>query len=410
MLQSGDPLIHLLCARFSPERHGGVEQRMAYVARELAAAGQRVEVLTENRTGSPANEVFGPGLIVRRFDPLECGRLWRWRDRLRLRWWKRVIREVGVGTLWATDPIMATAAINAGRGDDLVFNPACCAAALDMAARQYPGGEASQMSRTLQRFDATAWQQAPRVVVSSGNLCEQFVAMYGGRDHVDVVPHGVCAPRPFARVVPGASDDLHGERLGIERGAFVVGFVGRLDPVKDLGFLFEAAARVPDEAAIHLLIVGDGPDEARLKKLALARGILDRITWTGALDDPCDAYAAMDVMVLPSWYEAFGNVILEAMAHGVPVIGRRRDATGRRPVLTAAEELIDHHATGAVIDAHDVTGLARELTRLYRLPAVRRAMGNEARREAAKRPWGETVAAYLRILGSSAAVPMRRAA
>ena len=399
-----DATIHLMCARFWPERHGGVEQRMLHVARGLVEAGQSVTVLTENRAGAPAFETMEPGLAVRRFAPLDCGRLWRWRDILRRRWWQKVINDTGPGPLWATDPIMAAAAIHTGRRASLVFNPACCVAAFDALARHYPAGGTLRMSQTLHRYDRIAWTRAPRVVLSSENLREQFTDAYGLRGDVTIVPHGV---NPTVRIgrAPARA------QFGLSEQAYVIGFVGRLDPCKDLGFLFDAITRVPEDVKPHLLIVGDGPDRERLEHLAQAYGIPKQITWTGATEDPTDAYAAMDVMVLPSWYEAFGNVILEAMAQGVPVIARRRDATHHSPVLTASEELIAPGRTGAVIDAHDISALAGELTRLYRLPNERRAMAVEARRAAARRPWSQTVAAYMDVLDTGAArIPLRRAA
>jgi glycosyltransferase involved in cell wall biosynthesis len=229
--------------------------------------------------------------------------------------------------------------------------------------------------------------------VSSKNLLAQFEAALGPRESVYVVPLGVETPtpptdRPWAREIFGYKPDM-----------FVIGFVGRLDPCKDLGFLFEAcaAAQLPPNA--RLLIVGDGPDRERLERLAIERGVNDRILWAGRLAEPHAAYAAMDLFVLPSVYEAFGNVVLEAMALGVPVIARRRSADPRRPVLVANEELIDHGQSGRLVDAHDPADLAAELRRLSTQPMLLRAMGRQARFRSRDRSWDAAAHAYMTILG-----------
>jgi len=122
------------------------------------------------------------------------------------------------------------------------------------------------------------------------------------------------------------------ERLAISEDAFVAGFAGRLVPEKGVDLLLDAAAAAPD---VHVLVIGDGPERARLERRAAGNGIFARTRFTGhvgSLDVPL-WLNALDVLVLPSrttrhWVEQFGRVLVEAMASGIPVIG---SASGEIP-------------------------------------------------------------------------------
>ena len=382
--------ITLLCARYWPDRHGGVEQRLSHISREIARAGQRVCVLTENRTGSPSWEMLGPSLSVRRLDRLDPGPMWRWIEWPRLRWWYRAVRRwADPGVVWATDSVMAAAALLAGRGRDLVYNPAACIEGMRRVGALYPHVTTMNQPRRLRWLDRWAYRHAPRVVVSSGNLASQFSRYYGDRSGVHVVPHGV--ELPGARVDPIAAR----RSWGIDPGAFVVGFVGRLDPCKGLDFLFQAVSRARVRNRVKVLIVGEGSDRARLETVAASCGVGDQIVWTGAVHQPDRAYAAMDCLVLASVYEAFGNVLLEAMAHGVVTIGRAGDDDS---VMTSSIEIIDHGVTGVVVDPHDEIDLARALDRLADDRELTRRLGVNACRAVSGRSWRHVAWDYLEIV------------
>lgn len=122
--------------------------------------------------------------------------------------------------------------------------------------------------------------------------------------------------RPGARAVRS--------QYGIPENAVVVGHCGRLAPEKNTGYLVnvfsELLERLPQ---VQLLIVGDGPSrkafEARMRQCSNASG---RVHFTGYLtgEPLADAYAAMDLFAFSSRTETFGNVLLEAMASGLPVV------------------------------------------------------------------------------------------
>lgn len=106
-------------------------------------------------------------------------------------------------------------------------------------------------------------------------------------------------------------------KLGVPPDAFLVVGVGRLVPRKGFADLIRAVAAV--EGA-HLLLVGEGGEEANLRSEVERLGIASRVRLLGWRDDPAPVIAAADLFVLPSTHEPLGNGILEAWALGKPVV------------------------------------------------------------------------------------------
>ncbi len=102
----------------------------------------------------------------------------------------------------------------------------------------------------------------------------------------------------------------------------------------------------------HLELVGDGPERPALEAQVKALGLADRVTFSGYLADPTEAYARARCLVLTSCLESFGNVVAEGLAHGLPVVS------------TAAAgplEILDHGRYGTIVPIGDVPALARAL-------------------------------------------------
>ncbi|WP_151736199.1 glycosyltransferase family 4 protein ['Paenibacillus yunnanensis' Narsing Rao et al. 2020] len=154
-------------------------------------------------------------------------------------------------------------------------------------------------------------------------------------------------------------------------------YVGRLAPEKDVGTLLSAIRLLPPsaEAGIHLLVVGDGPLLHELQAQAP-----DNVTFTGARhgEELAELYASADLFVFPSSTETFGNVVLEAMASGLPVI-----AAGGG----AAPELVAPGVNGRLFAPQDPQALALAIMQAAADPDGRAAMGREGRRLALGRSW-----------------------
>ncbi len=148
------------------------------------------------------------------------------------------------------------------------------------------------------------------------------------------------------------------EQYGIEPDAVVVGVVARLEPEKGHPTLLEAwpavLRAVPNAT---LLVVGEGSRHAELERLAASLRVAHRVVFTGRRDDVPAVTAALDVAVLPSYREAQGLSILEAMALSRPVVASR---------VGGIPEVIEDGVSGLLVPAHDADALARAIVRLLK--------------------------------------------
>jgi glycosyltransferase involved in cell wall biosynthesis len=184
------------------------------------------------------------------------------------------------------------------------------------------------------------------------------------------------------------------ECLGISSSAVVVSFVGRVHREKGILELAEAVTRMANP---NVVLVVAGPVEldrdasAQLERQA-ANG---HIRMLGLVEDVRAIYAMSDVVVLPSWREGFGNVVIEAGSMGVPVIAA--DVTGCRDSVASGQ-------TGILVPPRDPDALARAL-RSYALdPELRRKHGEAGRRRAVasfanKMIWSAQLDLYNDMLG-----------
>jgi len=146
------------------------------------------------------------------------------------------------------------------------------------------------------------------------------------------------------------------DEYGMEPGSQIVGVVARLEPEKGHPTLFEAWPEVLRAApSAYLLVVGEGSRREDLESLARALRIAHRVVFTGRRDDVPAVTAALDVAVLPSYREAQGLSVLEAMALSRPVVA---SAVGGIP------EMITDGVTGLLVAPHDAPALARAISRL----------------------------------------------
>ena len=148
------------------------------------------------------------------------------------------------------------------------------------------------------------------------------------------------------------------EEYGMEPGSQIVGVVARLEPEKGHPTLLEAwplvLRQVPES---YLLIVGEGSRREALEAQARELRIAHRVVFTGRRDDVPAVTAALDVAVLPSYREAQGMVILEAMALSRPVVASN---------VGGIPEMIEDGVTGLLVPPHDPDALAGAIVRLLK--------------------------------------------
>jgi sugar transferase (PEP-CTERM/EpsH1 system associated) len=210
------------------------------------------------------------------------------------------------------------------------------------------------VSKDLERY------LTQRVGIAAGRISQ----IYNGVDTERFAPHST-----------GAGNKLPAEFA--EQHTFVIGTVGRIQPVKDQFTLLKAFAElVQSNARLRLAVIGDGPLLGDLRRFAETLGIA-KLTWLpGAIGNIPDALRSFDIFVLPSLSEGISNTILEAMASGVPVV-----ATAAGGNL----ELIEDGYCGRLFPPGDVATLVRLLAAYILDPSLRQAHASAAREVAVQR-------------------------
>lgn len=234
----------------------------------------------------------------------------------------------------------------------------CHRAYLDL--RDEPGGRALY-HRAVLALERRVFAQTPEIVAIARVGKDEIRRLYGVPDRrVTVVYNGVDLERFHPR-----NRERHRiaarEEAGIPRDACVLVFVGSGFSRKGLGTAIETLARVDDRTA-RLVVVGRG-DDARYRSLSARAGVVERVAWLGARPDVERWYAAADVVLLPARYEPFGNVHLEALASGTPVLASRR---------AGGSEVIADGANGAIREPEDSGGFAEAVMALRARPVAER--------------------------------------
>jgi len=226
-------------------------------------------------------------------------------------------------------------------------------------------------------------QGADRIICASEGEREALVTLYRvSPERISLVPCGVDTDRfrPRNRVAAR-------RRLGLPGNEPVVLFVGRIEPLKGIDILLRAAAQT--YGGFRLLVVGgdqqDADRKAELRALAAELAIDDRVLFLDAV--PHDQlplyYNAADVCVVPSYYETFGLVALEAMACGVPVVASR---------VGGLLETVRDGQTGYLVPWRCPEPFAERLELLLSNEPLRRSLGRLARAAVERFRWSEVAA------------------
>jgi D-inositol-3-phosphate glycosyltransferase len=205
-----------------------------------------------------------------------------------------------------------------------------------------------------------------QIVAPSPSERENIIHFYSApRSKISVIPCGVNLERfaPQDRRAARA-------RLNLSQTAEVALFVGRFAPLKAVDALIQAMAELrPGHPGLQLLLVGgDGPQDpsaVALQQLASQLGLQDQIRFAGRVDQEAlpHYYSAADLLALPSHYESFGLVVLEALACGTPVVAT---------AVGIAANIVREGINGARIAAPLPQAIAQAIERLLRIPIDQR--------------------------------------
>ncbi len=321
-------------------RGGGETRHLAWM-RELDALGVEIDVIAGQPLifGGARHPVEGvPATVIR--SPYVRDAVYRWQHtrgfgRLTMHalhldeeWFCRAAWRRIAARSTAPDIVHAHALYQAGRlrhdSIPVVIN--------------FPGAPHARYTADIQQADA---------LVADGWAAVNLPAMLGRPVHA--VPKGVNAGlfRPDG-------PDMRAQLGLVDRR--VVLSVGRFVPIKNMALLVDALARMRQaDPAVHLLLVGEGPEQRALEQQAVRLGVADAVTFAGYVPQDLMApyYRAADVFALASEFDNSPNVVLEAMACGLPVVAT--DVGG-------VAEYVDVDRGGSLIPRGDAPAMANALS------------------------------------------------
>lgn len=233
-------------------------------------------------------------------------------------------------------------------------------------------------------------EHADRIIVATPAEVEQMESLYhADTSRVEVIPPGV----DISRFYPIAKDEAR-EFVGIGRDDRMVLFVGRIERLKGIDILLKAFATMKPLGLMpncphYLVVIGGEPDAnsetmtaemARLQNMVEELGIDEVVVFLGKRGQETLPYyySAAEVVVMPSHYESFGMVALEAMACGTPVIASQ---------VGGLQYLVKDGETGYMIPDGNPTILGEKLAQIICNDELRERLGVQAHQHAQEYSW-----------------------
>ncbi|MDF2629767.1 MAG: glycosyl transferase family 1 [Symbiobacteriaceae bacterium] len=353
---------------YPPHLVGGLARHVHALSRELAAQGHDVHVLTRSGPGLPA-EAMEDGVHVVRVAPYfqEPSDFRLWVCHLNYALMEAGARLAGQVTgpavVHAHDWLVAYAA----RGIKSLFHMPLVAT-IHATEHGRHNGIHDQGQKYINDVEWWLTYEAWRVVVCSQAMRGEVQWLFGlNDDKVQVIPNGIdlkaAVNGPFP---PRQQFAAPGEKL--------IFHIGRLVPEKGVAVLLEAMPHVLKRHHARLVVAGTGPFGDELRRRAHQLGLGDRVSFVGWVDDATAhaLYSYADVAVVPSTYEPFGIVALEAMAAGAPLVAS--DVGG-------LSEIVRHGENGLKALPGHAISLAEQIERLLTDRALSRRLAGAALHE-----------------------------
>ncbi|WP_374512013.1 glycosyltransferase family 4 protein [Niveibacterium sp.] len=360
---------------------GGAER---FVERAIAALGRddiEITLLTRRWSGAPA-----ANLKLRKLDPFHIGRTWR--DASFARAVQQEIARGDYDLVQSHERVPGCDIYRAGDGTHLGW--------LTHRARGRSQHFDARWCGPYHRYTLAAEAAMFRhpklraVICNSRFIQRELMDLFGlPEERLPLIENGV----DLQRFQPATQEEKRGARtaLGLPQGAPLLAFVGSGFERKGLAAVIET---LPREA--HLVVAGKDKSEPHYRRIAQRLGRSDRVHFLGPQQDVAPIYRAADGFVFPAVYEPFGNVVLEAMACGLPAI---------TSPTCGAESLIEHGHNGWLADAFERESLRAALAELMatigspqRLAAVAHAARRTAELQTPERMAEALVALYRRLL------------
>ena len=247
-------------------------------------------------------------------------------------------------------------------------------------------------------------QNSDRIVAATPAEVEQLVTLYqADRDKIAVIPPGVDTSH-FYPIQP----DEAKAAIGVPTDAQMLLFVGRIEPLKGVDTLMKAIAIMRQDCfdsrcPYYLAVIGGDPNESqisadsemhRLRTLCHDLGLDDMIVFLGKRDQSTLPYyySAAELLIMPSFYESFGMVALEAMACGTPVVASH---TG------GLAYLVQNGVNGFTVPGGNAKALAERLTQVIYDTRLRQRLGQQAAAYAQDYAWEKITARIIDLYGET---------
>jgi len=223
------------------------------------------------------------------------------------------------------------------------------------------------------------------IVATSQGVADDLIDSFGGSPgRVRVVNN----PVDLGAVTSAALEPLDAVDAARWRPPVIVA-AGRLADVKNYRLLIEAFAILRERTPASLFILGQGDQEPAVRAMIQDRNLGGCAHLCGFRKNPWSYIARADVFALTSRYEGFGNVLVEAMACGVPVVATTSPGT---------QEIVTTGADGLLVDRHEPAEFAAALARVLDDAQLRQRMAETARQHAERYRTESVVLAYDRVL------------
>ena len=202
-----------------------------------------------------------------------------------------------------------------------------------------------------------------RTVAVSEDIQNAFIKKFGFRESkISMIHNGIEIPE----FIPKRENEE----------IFVIGSAGRLCPVKDYSFMIHVAKAIKEETKhIQFHLAGEGPERSKLQALIQEYNLNETFVLKGHLEDMLPFYRSLDIYLNTSVHEGIPMSILEAMAHGLPIVA---------PNVGGISEIINNGEDGYLIDTRDPQAFAEKCFLLYENRQLRWRMARAAREKIVK--------------------------
>lgn len=224
---------------------------------------------------------------------------------------------------------------------------------------------------------ALLWLERALLRITSHIICVSSADFVSAKQHRLLrVPHASIV-RNGVVVGPVKSSSVGKKlraRLSIPSKGIIVGSIGRMHHQKGYFYLLRAASVIVRERKdVYFVLVGDGPQMDQVQQESERMGLADHVRFMGAVDNASELIPSFDMFVLPSLWEGFPIVLLEASAAARPIIAT---------AINGNMEIVRDGVNGILVPPRDPKRLSEAILQLVAQPALRRKLGKSARSQA----------------------------